>query len=67
VVLSFTVQGLQGGNPGLGAVTALKGPFADTLTAVLPVKYRDSMAETVMLSDVRSLEQRIVQWIGGAR
>lgn len=67
VVASFTVQGLQGGDPGLGAVIALKGPFADTLTAALPVKYRDTMAETVMMADVQALEQRLVQWMGGAK
>lgn len=67
VVASFTTQGLQGGNPGLSAVIALKGPFADTLTAVLPVKYRDTAAETVMLSDARALEERLVKWIGGAK
>lgn len=67
VVASFTTQSLQGGNPGLSAVIALKGPFADTLTAVLPVKYRDTAAETVMLSDARALEERLVKWIGGAK
>jgi putative aminopeptidase FrvX len=67
LVASFTVQGLQSGNPGLGSVTALKGPFADTLTATLPVKYRETAAETVLLSDVQALEQRILQWIGGAK
>jgi putative aminopeptidase FrvX len=67
VVVSFTVQGLQAGDPGLGAVIALEGPFADTLTATLPVKYRDTMAETVMMADVRALEQRLVQWMEGAR
>ncbi|HZH41921.1 MAG TPA: hypothetical protein VFD85_12965 [Gemmatimonadales bacterium] len=67
LVASFTVQGLQGGNPGLGSVTALQGPFADTLTATLIVKYRETAAETVVLSDVQALERRIVQWIGGAK
>ncbi len=67
VVVSFTVQGLQAGDPGLGAVIALKGPFADTLTATVPVKYRDTMAETVMRADVQALEQRLAQWIGGAK
>ncbi|HKR55566.1 MAG TPA: hypothetical protein VJS20_04650 [Gemmatimonadales bacterium] len=67
VVVSFTVQGLQGGDPGLGAVIALKGPFADTLTVTLPVKYRDTMAETVMMADVQALAQRLAQWMGGAK
>ncbi len=67
VVVSFTVQGLQAGDPGLSAVIALKGPFADTLTATLPVKYRDTMAETVMMADVQALEQRLAQWMGGAK
>jgi len=67
VVASFTVQGLQAGDPGLSAVIALKGPFADTLTATLPVKYRDTMAETVMMADVQALEQRLAQWMGGAK
>ena len=67
VVVSFTVQGLQAGDPGLGAVIALKGPFADTLTATVPVKYRDTMAETVMMADVQALEQRLAQWMGGAK
>ena len=67
VVVSFTVQSLQQDNPGLSSVIALRGPFADTLTAVLPVKYPETAAETVMLADVRALEQRLVQWIGGAK
>lgn len=67
VVASFTVQGLQAGDPGLSAVIALKGPFADTLTATLPVKYRDTMAETVMMADVQALEQRLARWMGGAK
>lgn len=67
VLASFTTESLQGGNPGLSAVIALKGPFADTLTAVLPVKYRDTAAETVMLSEARALEERLVKWIGGAK
>ncbi|HEY6784396.1 MAG TPA: hypothetical protein VI159_05560 [Gemmatimonadales bacterium] len=67
LVVSFTVQGLQAGDPGLSAVIALKGPFADTLTATLPVKYRDTMAETVMMADVQALEQRLAQWMGGAK
>lgn len=67
MVVSFTVQGLQGGDPGLNAVIALKGPFADTLTATLPVKYRDTMAETVMMADIQALEQRLVQWMGGVK
>lgn len=67
VVVSFTVQGLQQGDPGLSSVMALRGPFTDTLTATLPVKYPETSAETVMLADVRTLEQRLVQWIGGAK
>lgn len=65
VVASFTTQSLQGGNPGLSAVIAARGPFADTLTAVLPVRYRETAAETVTLSDARALELRLVQWMGG--
>lgn len=67
VVASFTVQGLQGGNPGRSSVVATQGPFADTLTATLPVKYPETAAETVEMNDVRSLEQRLVQWMRGAR
>jgi putative aminopeptidase FrvX len=67
LVASFTVQGLQGGDPGLGSVLARQGPFADTLTAAVPVKYRDTAAETVKLGDVQALEQRIIQWMGGAK
>lgn len=67
LVASFTVQSLQGGNPGFASVVALKGPFTDTLTTTLPVKYRETAAETVMLADVQALEQRIVQWMGGAK
>ena len=54
-----TLQGYQGG-------AAPAGASADTLIATLPVKYRDTAAETVMMSDVRALEQRLVRWIGGA-
>jgi len=67
VVASFTVQGLQGGNPGFSSVVALRGPFAETLTASLPVKYRETAAETVMMTDVQALEERLVKWIGGAK
>ena len=67
VVASFTVQGLQQGNPGLSSVIAFRGPFADTLTAALPVTYPETAAETVMLADVRALKQRLVQWMGGAK
>jgi hypothetical protein len=48
-------------------VIAVRGPFADTLTAALPVKYPETAAETVMLADVRALEQRLIQWMGGAK
>jgi len=61
------MQGLQQGNPGLSSVIALHGPFADTLTAALSVKYAETAAETVMFADVRALEQRLVQWMGGAK
>lgn len=67
VIASFTVQSLQSGDPGRSAVIAHKGPFADTLTATLPVKYRDTMAETVMMADVQTLEQRLLQWMVGAK
>lgn len=67
VIVSFTVQSLQSGDPGLSAVIAHKGPFADTLTATLPVKYRDTMVETVMMADVQALEQRLAQWMEGAK
>lgn len=67
VIVSFTVQSLQSGDPGRSAVIAHKGPFADTLTATLPVKYRDTMAETVMMADVQTLEQRLLQWMVGAK
>jgi hypothetical protein len=67
VVIAFTTQSLQGGNPGLASVIHARGPFADTLTAVLPSKYPDTAAETVSLDDARALEQRLLAWIGGAK
>jgi putative aminopeptidase FrvX len=67
VVVAFTIQSLQGGNPGLSSVIHARGPFADTLTAVLPSKYPETAAETVSLDDARALEQRLLAWIGGAK
>lgn len=58
--LAQTLQGYQGS-------AARRGGAADTLIATLPVRYRDTAAETVMMSDVRALEQRLIGWIGGAQ
>lgn len=69
VLATFTaqsLQGYQGGDPGL-ASALYGGPFADTMVPSLPVKYAETAAETVMMKDVQALEQRIVQWIGGAK
>jgi len=33
----------------------------------LPVKYAHTPVETVAMSDVAALEQRLVAWLGGAR
>lgn len=67
VVVAFTIQSLQGGNPGLSSVIHTRGPFTDTLTAVLPSKYPDTAAETVSIEDARKLEQRLIAWIGGTK
>ncbi|HXH62945.1 MAG TPA: hypothetical protein VNG95_02110, partial [Gemmatimonadales bacterium] len=67
VVVAFTIQSLQGGNPGLASVMHARGPFTDTLTVTLPSKYPDTAAETVSLDDARQLEQRLIAWIGGAK
>jgi len=67
VVVAFTTQSLQGGNPGLVSVIHARGPFADTLTVTLPSKYPDTAAETVSLDEARQLEQRLIAWIGGAK
>jgi len=69
VVATFTaqsLQGYQGGDPSLASVL-LGGPFADIFVPALPVKYAETAAETVTMTDVQALEQRIAQWIGGVK
>lgn len=67
VVVAFTVQSLQGGNPGLQSVMQLQGPFADTLLVTLPGKYPNTAAETVSFSEVGALESHVVAWMRGGQ
>lgn len=69
VVATFmaqTLQGYQGGAPRLASALP-DGPFAETMVPSVPVKYAETAAETVMMTDVRGLEERLVKWIGGAK
>ena len=67
VVVAFTTQSLYAGNAGLEAVTRLLGPFDETKTVSLPVKYKDTAVETVALKDADSLTQELLVWMGGNR
>jgi putative aminopeptidase len=64
VIVAFTVQSLYASNAGLATVTALLGPFAETKTVTLPVRYQDTAVETVSLAAADSLRQEIISWIG---
>ena len=63
VVVAFTVESLQGGNPGYQSVLHLQGPFADTLVVTIAGKYPNTAAETVSFADVRALEARVGDWM----
>ncbi len=65
VVVAFTVQSLYAGNAGLATVTALLGPFAETKTATLPVRYPGTAVETVSLQDAEALSRELVAWMEG--
>jgi putative aminopeptidase FrvX len=65
VVVAFTVQSLYTSDAGLATVTRLLGPFDDTKTASLPVKYQDTAVETVDLGAADALAQELVTWMEG--
>jgi putative aminopeptidase len=65
VVIAFTTQSLYAGNAGLETVTRLQGPFDDTKTVNLPVKYQDTAVETVDLSAADALVKELVTWMEG--
>ncbi len=65
VVVAFTTQSLYPGNAGLESVTRLLGPFDETKTVSLPVKYQDTAVETVDLSAADALVKELVTWMGG--
>src|SRR5690348_11335407 len=65
VVIAFTTQSLYAGNAGLETVTRLQGPFDDTKTVSLPVKYQDTAVETVDLSTADALVKELVTWMEG--
>ncbi|HET7790819.1 MAG TPA: hypothetical protein VFK78_08500 [Gemmatimonadales bacterium] len=67
VVIAFTVEGLEGGNPGLAAAKALHGPFDDTREVTLPARFANTPVETVNLDDARALEKQLEEWIGGGK
>ncbi len=65
VVVAFTVQGLYAANSGLATVTNLFGPFDETKTVSLPVRYPDTAVETVTLKDAETLAKDLVTWMEG--
>ena len=65
VVVAFTTQSLYAGNAGLETVTRLLGPFDETRTVSLPVKYQDTAVETVALRDADALVKELVMWMEG--
>jgi len=65
VVVAFTTQSLYAENAGLETVTRLQGPFDDTKTVSLPVKYQDTAVETVDLSAADALVKELVTWMEG--
>jgi hypothetical protein len=65
VVVAFTTQSLYAGNAGLESVTRLLGPFDDTKTVSLPVKYQDTAVETVDLGAADALVKELVTWMEG--
>jgi putative aminopeptidase len=65
VVVAFTTQSLYAENAGLETVTRLQGPFDDTKTVSLPVKYQDTAVETVDLSAADALVKELVAWMEG--
>jgi putative aminopeptidase len=65
VVVAFTTQSLYAGNAGLETLTRLLGPFDETKTVSLPVKYKDTAVETVDLSAADALVKELVTWMEG--
>ncbi|HYL22337.1 MAG TPA: hypothetical protein VEU74_11295 [Gemmatimonadales bacterium] len=65
VVVAFTTQSLYAGNAGLETVTRLLGPFDETKTVSLLVKYQDTAVETVALKDADALVKELVTWMEG--
>jgi len=64
VVAAFTVQSLLG-DAGEKVVERLAGPFDDTRTAALSVRYPGTAVETVSLAAADSLARELVQWMEG--
>ncbi|HYL55875.1 MAG TPA: hypothetical protein VEU73_09925 [Gemmatimonadales bacterium] len=65
VVVAFTTQSLYAGNAGLETVTRLLGPFDETKTVSLPVRYQDTAVETVDLAAADALVKELVTWMEG--
>lgn len=65
VVVAFTTQSLYFGNAGLETVTRLLGPFDESKTVSLPVKYQDTAVETVELGAADALVKELVAWTEG--
>ncbi|HEX4628875.1 MAG TPA: hypothetical protein VH137_08805, partial [Gemmatimonadales bacterium] len=65
VVVAFTVQSLYASDAGLATVTRLLGPFDDTKTASLPVRYQDTAVETVDLGAADALVKELGTWMEG--
>ncbi len=64
VVVAFAVQTQQAGRPGLQALAALHGPFAETKEATVPTSFDETSVETVSLAAVQSEAGALRAWLG---
>lgn len=64
VVVAFAVQTLQAGRPGVSALAALHGPFAETKEATVAAAFDETAVETVSLDSVQAEVVALRSWLG---
>jgi putative aminopeptidase FrvX len=64
VVVSFAVQTLQAGRPGVAALAALHGPFTETKEAMVKASFDETAVETVSLDSVQAQVAALRSWMG---
>ena len=64
VVVAFAVQTQQATRPGVTALSALHGPFAETREATVPTLFNETSVETVPLDSVRAAVTDLRSWMG---